>query len=143
MEQSSTQKKIGISAVVAIILVVLAAVIGVSAAQAEEGQEYPGNGVYDLTKYSACVAAGSSETENPTLLDYDFKTNSTEIRLTNNKDETITAYLYDSANISGDYSQTFELPPNRTNAFSMLTSATTYQIGVVSGNGEYALTITD
>ena len=80
MEQTSTQKKIGISTVVVIILVVLAAVIGVSAAQAEEGQEYPGNGVYDLTKYSACVATGSSEAENPTLLDYDFKTNSTEIR---------------------------------------------------------------
>lgn len=136
-------KKVGISMAAAIILVVLATIIGATGAQAGGRQDYPGNGVYDLTKYSACIVNGSIEAGKPTILDHDFKTNSTEIRLTNNGADTITVYLYDDANTSGDYSTTFELMPNESDVFSMLTAATTYQVGIESDGREYTLAITD
>ena len=95
-------KKVGISMAAAIILVVLATIIGATGAQAGGRQDYPGNGA-----------------------------------------EAITAYLYNDANISGDYSTTFELMPNESDVFSMLTAATTYRVGVESDGWEYTLTITD
>ena len=127
----------------AIILVVLATIIGASGTQAGGRQDYPGNGIYDLTKYSACIVNGSIEAGKPAILDHDFKTNSTEIHLTNNGAEAITAYLYDGTNISGDYSATFELMPNESDVFSMLTAATTYRVGIESNGWEYTLAITD
>ena len=136
-------KKVGISMAAAIILVVLATIIGATGAQAGGRQDYPGNGIYDLTKYSACIVNGPIEAGKPTIFDHDFKTNSTEIRLTNNGADTITAYLYDAANTSGDYSTTFELMPNDADVFSMLTAATTYRVGVESDGREYTLAITD
>ena len=136
-------KKVGISMAAAIILVVLATIIGATGAQAGGRQDYPGNGIYDLTKYSACIVNGPIEAGKPTIFDHDFKTNSTEIHLTNNGADTITAYLYDAANTSGDYSTTFELMPNESDVFSMLTAATTYRVGVESDGREYTLAITD
>ena len=63
--------------------------------------------------------------------------------MTNNGAEAITAYLYDDANTSGDYSTIFELMPNESDVFSMLTAATTYRVGIESDCGEYTLAISD
>lgn len=115
----------------------------VTISQSDDKQPYPGNGVYDLSEYMPYEVSGVEGKNGIYFIGLDFKTNTCEINLENNGNETVTVYLYNKHNPVWDSIGEMILKPGKSNHFTMLTAATEYQIGVDSHGSEYMLAISD
>lgn len=106
--------------------------------------QYPGEGVYDLTKYVPCFAEGYKDEGNTEeIVAFEFLTDSTEIAVVNESDSCVTVRLYDTADEQKRAIGTFSLEPGKSKKFTNLTSARTYFVGVEPEEDIYAITISD
>lgn len=104
---------------------------------------YPGNGVYDLTEYSPYQTEEKDGLDKIQVIDMDFKTNSTKIKIANEGDSDIMIYLYKKGNTGENEDiASFDLASGGKEEFTNLTAASEYRIGVET-SGEYALKISD
>ena len=104
---------------------------------------YPGEGVYDLTAYVPCLLSGTIHENERELLEFEFWTNSTEIRVTNEADSDVTVYLYDASYDVNVSVGLFSVASGESNKFTNLTSATNYRIAVESPDNAYSIKISD
>lgn len=109
----------------------------------EDRSEYPGNGIYDLTNYVPYSINSENVSSAIEVISQEFTTNTTEISVKNNGSEALNIYLYDKDNPSNDFIGQFQLEAGHKEKFSMLSAASTYQIGVESANKQYSITISD
>lgn len=101
--------------------------------------------VYDLTRSGSITAEGETDGEAAAVLLREFKTNSTRIRVKNSGAEAVTVYLYvPSSSDEFDPGLEFTLAPGKRKAFTNLTAAKAYRLGVSSENAAaFALTVSD
>ena len=106
-----------------------------------ERLEYPGRGVYDLSKYSPCNLSGIAFEKN--RINLDFSTNSTEIEITNFGGEDIVIYLFDIENPTNKYIGKMDLAPSASGRFTMLSGSCKYSIELETSCGNYSILISD
>lgn len=105
--------------------------------------QYPGTGVYDLSKYYPYSVEGDIDEENPEVLEIVFFTDSTKIKVKNTATSNVTVYLYDTSDESNRAIGVFSLDTGEKKEFTNLTAARHYRIGVESTERKYGLIISD
>lgn len=101
--------------------------------------------VYDLTQRGGYTVSGETDGEAPTVLLWEFKTNSTRIRVKNSGTGEVTVYLYDPDS-SDEFAPILEftLAPGKRKEFTNLTAARTYRLGISAETAaDFALTVSD
>lgn len=103
---------------------------------------YPGEGVYDLTSYYPYTVNGEMKDSGTEMLPISFSTDSTKINVLNELNDIATVYLFD---VTGEEYNigVFTLAKNECKAFTNLSSARTYCVGVESAGRKYELSISD
>lgn len=106
--------------------------------------DYPGSGTYNLTEYDAYRIEGKGDIDEIQVIDMDFKTNTTKIKVANEGDDDVIIYLYKNGNIAeNDYIASFDLKAQGKKKFTLLSAASKYQIGVATEGEQYSLKIAD
>ena len=105
--------------------------------------QYPGTGVYDLSKYYPYSVEGDSDEESTEFLEIVFFTDSTRIKVENTATSNVTVSLYDTSDESNRAIGVFSLDAGEKKEFTNLTSARCYKIGVESTERKYGLIISD